>query len=156
MLDNNQARKIENDLAELRAGEGVYYAKNSYAPNFSGVTTPGTITYTSQMGYYIVIEKICTVWGMIMVNAISAAPTGNLIVTLPFASAGTYYYSVALGAYSYLTLTAYCIQLCGRITPGDAYFRFVQTFSGAAAAFLDGSAIASSATLSFSCSYLLP
>lgn len=53
----------------------------SYTPTYSGATTAGTTTYTTQTGSYIQLGPLTLVWGQVIWTA--ATGTGNAQISLP-------------------------------------------------------------------------
>lgn len=46
--------------------------------------TPGTFTYTAQVGRYTTLGSLCIIQGIVAISAITVAPTGNMrIANLP-------------------------------------------------------------------------
>lgn len=79
-LRKRVARLEANDVSEI-------VTWTAWTPELIGATTGGTITYTTQSGYYSVINDMVVVYGLIVVNAIIVQPAGGLrIRTLPYTS----------------------------------------------------------------------
>jgi hypothetical protein len=58
-------------------------ANGTYSPVLSGGTTPGTPTYTTQLGRYSLNGKTCTYWITLTTSGLSTA-AGNVQISLPF------------------------------------------------------------------------
>lgn len=57
----------------------------TFTPTLVGSTTPGTITYARQSGYYTRIGDMCFIRLRIVVSGIPVTPTGNMQISgLPF------------------------------------------------------------------------
>lgn len=74
-----------NEIYRLRSISTPYYAKSTYTPTYTGLTTAGVTTYTTQQGSYIRIGKLVIATATIIWTA--ATGTGNALFSLPFASA---------------------------------------------------------------------
>lgn len=67
----------------------------SWTPTVSGTATSGTISYTSQVGRWEIKGNQVTVNFSVAINAVTVAPTGQLIVAgLPFSNGATTYYGI--------------------------------------------------------------
>jgi len=61
------------------------YETGTWTPEIAGGTTAGVISYTAQNGFYCKTGRLVFVNAHIVINTISAAPTGTLFVrALPF------------------------------------------------------------------------
>lgn len=75
--------------ATLAIGDGftLTYDEGSWTPVLSGATTPGTQTYTAQVGRYIRVGNAVMVWCRIALSALDGASAGAAQITgLPFTS----------------------------------------------------------------------
>ena len=50
----------------------------AFDPTLYGSTTDGSLTYTTQYGFYEIVGKRVNIDARIVINAVSTAPTGNL------------------------------------------------------------------------------
>ena len=81
-LEQRLDRLVSNDTADI-------IEWTAWTPELYGTSVAGTITYTTQDGWYAVVNDIVFVFGQINVNTITVAPTGSLrIRTLPYSSSG--------------------------------------------------------------------
>jgi Repeat of unknown function (DUF5907) len=64
-------------------------AWTNYTPTLRGATTAGSFSYTNTYGRYLRLNNTCFVTGRIAITAISVAPTGQIQLTLPIASASS-------------------------------------------------------------------
>jgi len=79
-LEQRLDRLVSNDTADI-------IEWTAWTPELYGTSVAGTITYTTQDGWYAVVNDIVFVFGQINVNTITVAPTGSLrIRTLPYSS----------------------------------------------------------------------
>lgn len=77
-----QIKGLAKRVKQLEKIQLPLYEDTTYTPTYLGGTTPGTTTYTAQVGYYIRQGKMVTVWGIVAWNA--ATGTGNARISLPF------------------------------------------------------------------------
>lgn len=80
--------KLEKIVERLLARTSIYYAKNTFTPTYTGATTAGTTTYTTQVGAYTRIGRVV----IATLNLTWTAATGTGAVRiggLPFTSDGT-------------------------------------------------------------------
>lgn len=77
---------VKRRLARLEANDSFEFEPwTAWTPELYGGSTPGTITYTQQEGYYMLIDAMVFVYGRLVVNAVTVGPTGGLrIRTLPY------------------------------------------------------------------------
>ena len=67
-------------------GKADYYS-GSWTPVAAGSSSSGTLTYTTQVGRYILIGNQVTVWGRIAASGSTGSFTGNAEISgLPFTS----------------------------------------------------------------------
>lgn len=63
------------------------YVEGTFTPSYTAVTTPPTVSYTIQTGWYTKIGRLCFFNIRIVVNVLTAAGLGQLQITgLPFAA----------------------------------------------------------------------
>ena len=88
MMDFNRDNQIIDD--EIRAIKGTLNTslkieKGRWTPVLRGGTTPGSCTYTEQLGWYYRVGDMVKAWFRITVNQVVTAPTGRLeILGAPF------------------------------------------------------------------------
>lgn len=80
---------LEAAVRALATREGPIYAKGTWTPTYSGLTTAGTTTYTGQRyGEYVRVGRLITFTGIVGWTA--ASGTGGVVIGgLPFTSAST-------------------------------------------------------------------
>lgn len=78
--------RIEDQISRLVSREFPTVENwTAWTPELYGSTGDGTITYTQQVGFYSRIDNLVFVYGRLVVNALTVAPTGVMrIRTLPF------------------------------------------------------------------------
>lgn len=86
----------------------AYYAEGSWTPRLGGSTAEGTQSYTTQVGTYVRIGKICVAQFRVIVNgAWDGSSTGNLrLYDLPFTSRNSMRAAVNFGYVNNTNLTA--------------------------------------------------
>jgi len=154
----NLLRKInalEASLARLKVLEAQSFASGSWTPILQGTGTPGTFTYTVQMGRYVLIGKLCSITFAIHISVVSVAPTGNLTVrTLPFTSVTLTSYNVAIPlSMENVNVLATTVQLTGRISSNVTFIDFVESGDNIAGSLLPASAISAGTTVVGSFAY---
>jgi hypothetical protein len=77
-----------------------YFApvEGTWTPTYLGGTTPGTTTYTVQVGHYTRIGNICAF--SLRVAWTAASGTGNAQISLPFTVRNVTNYSAVFAAYT--------------------------------------------------------
>jgi hypothetical protein len=129
--------ELREELRELLRAERAREETGTFTPIYLGSTIAGTFTYTSQFGFYRVIDDLVFFWGTVAISAFSVAPTGTMSISgLPYtadATAGNTS-SAYFGGISNIDLSANAIQLIGDIT-GTA-IRLIEVFDNAANAIL--------------------
>jgi hypothetical protein len=64
------------------------YEEGTWTPTYGGSTTDGSMTYTSQVGYYTKIGNLVTVNGRVLAGTVTTSPTGAMLIKgLPFTAA---------------------------------------------------------------------
>lgn len=149
-------RALESEVARLRALE--FRARTgTWTPIFSGTSSGGSITYSRQNGRWARIGSIAIVWcNQLLVNAVSASPTGSLVVdNFPFVarSETNFTQGAFLHQFNNLNLAAGTIEVMMRITESNDYADFVEGYDDASATTLDGSAIRAGSFVSFTAIY---
>lgn len=103
--------------------------RGAWTPSFSGSTTAGVFTYTSQVGYYFEISNIIFLFGVVGISAIGTPPVGAMrIGGLPFVSNATYTGSLTFGRISNVNYTAAALQLTAIINVGGQVASLYETF----------------------------
>lgn len=75
------------DAATALTTLGLPYEVGTWTPVLAGSTTAGTYTYTTQSGYYVKIGRLVYVMFYNVVNAVSVAGSGVILVTgLPYSA----------------------------------------------------------------------
>ena len=93
----------------------------AYSPVLSGTGTAGTFTYDVQVGRYCRIGPLVFYSFFVNVSAASVAPTGNMQVSLPVASANiSNLYGASAIEISGVNLTAGYSYLIARIAPNTS------------------------------------
>lgn len=80
-----RVRALETQLAGFRSAGRPRYVFATYTPTYRGTGTAGSVTYTQQIGRYVRLNEIAIVWGRIAWSNVTGSPTGDGIITLPFA-----------------------------------------------------------------------
>jgi hypothetical protein len=105
------------------------YAEGSWTPAIGGSTTPGTQTYAVQVGRYIRVGNLVTVWFNIALSAKDPATAGSLRITgLPFtaSSVSGMRFGAAVG-YGALDLDAGYTQIGGYIDATTSVIQLVES-----------------------------
>lgn len=77
-LEDQVSRLVSRELLDVEEW-------TAWTPTLYGSTGDGAITYTQQVGFYFRIDDMVFVYGRLLVNALTVAPTGVMrIRTLPF------------------------------------------------------------------------
>ncbi len=160
----NIARRLEQTQVVERPG-GVtgfdaFYATGTFTPQYEGLTTPGSWTYSTQAGFYTRIGDRCFFCLSLTATARGSAPTGNALIShLPFTSSATTssHSPVSLDTLNALTLTGTIVQLTARIPPGVTYMEFFEVLGTAptAVAALAATGFSATATVRVSGSYMV-
>jgi hypothetical protein len=133
-------------------------AAGTWTPAIVGSTTAGAFTYVNQIGNYVRIGNLVTVWARVAISAVTTAPSGNLQVNgLPFVSAnnGALSYPLSLGAISGITLSSGNTQYGARVQQqGSNFVLMVQTGSGAGASPIPAGNAGSSTAIELGGSYM--
>ena len=87
--DPSVYRRLEalERLLALRQDRMLSTTITAYTPTYLGGTTPGTTTYTAQLGYYVQIGGTIYAWGAVSWS--NATGTGNAQISLPLAMLAT-------------------------------------------------------------------
>jgi hypothetical protein len=112
----------------------------TFTPTWGGSTTDGTVTYTTQIGKYQLLNGVCEFTITLIISAISAAPTGNLLVKgLPFTPISGNTQPISVSYYAGLTLPASRVQLAAEVSDGATSIRLQGLAGGFAGSVLQGS-----------------
>lgn len=77
-------------IAAPNARTITYFEEGDWTPGWGGTTTNPTVTYTRQQGHYMRAGNTVTIFGSVVISAVSVAGTGNLRLTgLPFTVSAT-------------------------------------------------------------------
>ena len=110
------------------------YDEGSWTPVLAGASTPGTNTYSSQVGRYIRIGNIVTVWCDLVLATKDAAMAGSLRITgLPFTASNISGYNAINGInyFDNVTFTANYTNLASVIASNTNIVQIFQSASGA-------------------------
>lgn len=154
MTDHNLEdvlRRIQ-DLEQWRDRNKVevpIFSRASYAPTYTGGATPGTTTYTVQVGEYVRIGSLVHAQGR--VTWTNATGTGVARISLPLTAANI---ANAFGAVALVTdaVTFASGAPQGLILPNAAYFELKYPVSNAATVDI---AIEAAGTVFFSATYII-
>lgn len=129
----------------------------TWMPVVAGSSTPGTHTYTTQVGFWTRNpDKSVHVRGVVVLNVKDAAMAGTVTITgLPATSDGTANNNGVcnIALWGGLTLPANYTQLAGLVLPGTANIGLRRSGSGVALAAVAAAEIASGASLYFEATY---
>lgn len=73
--------RLREALAPYFLAQDTWQAAGTYVPTYTGTTTAGVTTYTTQAGSYIRLGTLVLVWGQVVWTA--ATGTGNAQISLP-------------------------------------------------------------------------
>jgi len=114
----------------------TYHETGTWTPEFAGSGTPGTFGHAanSQKGYYARQGNIVHLFGYLVINAITVAPTGAMSITgLPFAanSATNFRAGVTFDIIDNFNYTAAAIELTGVIVASGTSILLFESFDNA-------------------------
>lgn len=111
-------RKLRKRVSSLE----MKFDRASYTPTLRGFNTPGSNSYSTQIGEYSVNGNLCTVtFDIALSAALDAATAGALCVTLPFAALSTVLSNVgSVGRCAGFTLQGGSHGLYLETIPGNA------------------------------------
>ena len=146
--------------AKLQTSDGLTFPATAVAsadPNTlddyeEGTWTPslgGTATYNAQIGTYTKIGNVVTVSGRIHVN-IKGTGSGTIVSGLPFTSAASYPYGIAIGKYSNIANSAFTVY--GDLSASSSSFELFCTTAAGTANYVS-SVFADSAQINFTFTY---
>lgn len=135
LVDHEQRiLSLERKLQDLQSrARGI--AWGVWTPAFFGDGgTPGTFTYTAQVGRYTRLGNLCILQGIVAISAITVAPTGNMrIANLPLTinsviNGGVYF--TYIGGFNY---TAGATELLGAAVVTGNTISLYEAFDNAGA-----------------------
>lgn len=116
------------------AGYGITnaatYAQGTWTPAITALTTPGTPSYSVQVGSYEVIGRFVHVQFTVILTGWTGTPAGIVeILGLPFAAANTTndFGVCSIGNFAVTGLTAGASMITGIVPPGGSAIEFLQT-----------------------------
>lgn len=128
-----------------------YFDEGTWTPTIGGSSTPGTPTYSVQVGKYQRIGKRVTFEGYVVITAISGSPAGTVrIGGLPFATVNTGNYRCAVHIPYWIGFTSGVAG--GVIEPNTDYIDIYRYIAGSVAV-LNATEISATSRLMFSGSY---
>jgi hypothetical protein len=150
------SRFIGPTLAALRSLS--VYEEGTWTPTIDGSTTFGTQTYSAQDGNYVRVGNLVTVWGRVTLSGTSGAVGFVIIGGLPFATGTTVGYNQpgTLGAIDNLAHVTSGAQQFGIRSRSNNTSLIMTEFgeaAGAANQSLSVSALSSTTSINFSCTY---
>jgi len=116
-------QRIERQLDELASAGRPRVQSGTWTPDMYGATTYGVTTYVMRSGTYVVINRVCVIWGVVWWTATTA--TGALCVTVPFTCDSTLFFPPAPIRHSMFAYAANA-TLYAEIVQGAAYLRIIQ------------------------------
>lgn len=90
LVGTDATQALTNKSVQFQGGGTAlnFYEEGSWTPVLAGSTTPGTQTYSVQLGRYTRIGNLCFVQGRVTLTAFDAATNGAMRITgLPFTCA---------------------------------------------------------------------
>lgn len=97
-----------------------------YKPTLYGSTTPGTNTYSSQIGRFKVRNGLCFVQFEVFLTAKDAAMAGSLRITLPKTAKAAPRSGISIGSYDGVTFSGSNTQLTGYVEQNASYISIMQ------------------------------
>jgi parallel beta-helix repeat protein len=136
--------------------DGLQFSDGTWTPSLGGSTGDGTVTYTNQVGWYSRKGKEWTVGGYIQINAVTAAPTGNLeIKGLPATSKNlTGYFAAGVCYASGPDLATGMTQTTLMLGSNSAIANIFTSGDNVTGVILQGSAIAAGDILRFAVTFI--
>jgi hypothetical protein len=130
MISTTRLSSVTTALAGIRRLRANVPTKGTWTPTLTGITTPGSNTYTTQIGEYVTDGVRCTASFRIVVNAIAGGPAGAVCVSLPLlANAGSPPYVGSIGRCSGVTLSASSEGLYVESVAGGSYATLRQGYA---------------------------
>jgi hypothetical protein len=135
MPDYDQlARDLRKPLAPYFLSLQSGYEQGTFTPQYEGLTTPGSWTYSVQTGFYTRIGHRCFFQLSLTSGSRPVAPTGAALISqLPFTSAAdaNSHSPVVLDTIDAVTLTGTTMMLTARIPPNKTYIEFIEVLGTA-------------------------
>lgn len=135
---------------------GAAYAEGSWTPALAGTTTPGTQTYSVQVGRYVRIGSLVTAWFYIALSAKDGTTAGELHITgLPFTASNVsgLRYPVSLDRIHSVDLSAGYTQFTAGVIANTATIRLNQTGDNVSTSALAAAAIGASSQICGAATY---
>ena len=120
------------------------YEEGTWTPSLGG-----TATYNAQIGAYTKIGNVVTVSGRIHVN-IKGTGSGTIVSGLPFTSAASYPYGIAIGKYSNIASSAFTVY--GDLAASSSVFELFCTTAAGTGNYV-ASVFADSTSINFTFTY---
>lgn len=137
--------------ATARGILNLNFDEGTWSPTIGGSSTPGTPTYSAQVGKFQRIGKRVTFEGYVVITAIAGSPAGTVrIGGLPFASANTSNYRCAVHIPYWIGFTSGVAG--GVIEPNTDYIDVYRYVAGSVAV-LNATEISATSRLMISGSY---
>ncbi len=128
-----------------------YFDEGTWTPTIGGSSTPGTPTYSVQVGKYQRVGKRVTFEGYVVITAISGSPAGTVrIGGLPFAAVNSSNYRVAIHVPYWVGFTSGVSG--GVLEPNTDYIDIYRYIAGSVAT-LNATEISATSRLMISGSY---
>jgi len=119
-------------------------------------TTPGTPTYSNNVGNYIRIGNVVHAWGFLQLSNWTGSPSGDVTITqLPFAATNTtaFVQACTVGRASGFNLSAGYTQIAANISPNTTSIRLFEIGDNVADQQIQASQVSTTAALSVACIY---
>lgn len=128
-----------------------YFDEGTWSPTIGGSSTPGTPTYSAQVGKFQRIGKRVTFEGYVVITAIAGSPAGTVrIGGLPFASANTSNYRCAVHIPYWIGFTS---GVAGGVIEPNTDYIDVYCYIAGSVAVLNATEISATSRLMISGSY---
>lgn len=156
-----QIRDIQDRLERLEKSDVSLAQSGTWTPAFTGSGTPGTFGYAGRNGYYLRDGSRIDIFGYIVLNAITVAPTGVMAITgLPVTATAlaNYRAGVTFGVidnFNYTGATT-AIELTGVIVASGTSILLFESFDSAATVQVPAANFTNAnCNLQFSATYLI-
>lgn len=162
-MSQDLLRRLQADDLRLRQTETKevpQFATGTFTPAYAGTGGGATWTYSVATGFYTRIGNRCLFNLSVSVSARAGVPIGGALITgLPFTSNATAnsHSPIVLDTLDALTLSATCVQLVGRVPPGQSWIELLEVLGTApsAAGVLAGTGLGTASFIRASGSYML-
>jgi hypothetical protein len=112
-----------------------FYDQNSFTPTYTGGTSAGVTTYTSQTGYYVRIGKLC--FCQVNFGISGATGTGDIVIgALPFTAANTANIGIGGAAFNTMTLPGSTVHVNTQVVANSTTAKLYSSKDAAAAAYV--------------------